>query len=274
MLQSTIEDVDNKTKRTNKHVFFFTSTIYLAFPNSVSCFSSPSPIHDNFSSPSPLHENGSRDPNESVSYWIKINSGRTPQAKFPFSVYKKPFKNVFSPYLSHPTKLFFSFILVSLALFLYNWNILFYFLLVLWLTEELREAIPKPNHLLMFVHKVEFGINWVIRKGLHLIHPPSWTLSWCFGFFEHSLVLHNWDLAFSHDGFCIFSFWVLLKPAFLMGLVFTKWACAFLLCYYLKTSEVYSGKVNPLNFKVSFHALWPYPLFVLQKAMCWVSPIS
>ena len=113
------------------------------------------------------------------------------------------------------------------------------------------EAIPKPNHLLMFVPKVEFGINWVIRKGFHrFIHPPSRTLR-CFSL-ELSLV-HNWSWAFSHDGFCIFTFWVLLKPTFLMGLVFTKWACAFLLCCCLITSGVYSGKFARLASK--FRAL-------------------
>lgn len=42
------------------------------------------------------------------------------------------------------------------------------------------------------------------------------------------------------DGFYMFAFSMLLKPAFYMELVLTKWVCAFLLCSWLIFSPVYS----------------------------------
>ena len=47
-----------------------------------------------------------------------------------------------------------------------------------------------------------------------------------------------------------------------MRLVFTKWACAFLLCCWVITSGVYSGKVK--NF-VNFKSFLPYAVFILQN---------
>ncbi|KAM1426867.1 hypothetical protein PS1_019351 [Malus domestica] len=44
----------------------------------------------------------------------------------------------------------------------------------------------------------------------------------------------------SLDGLYILAFWMLLRPAFLMELVLTKWVCAFLLCCWLFVSGVYS----------------------------------
>lgn len=51
-----------------------------------------------------------------------------------------------------------------------------------------------------------------------------------------------WGLSFVADGFYICAFSVLLKPAFFMELVLTKWVCTFLLCSWLIFSGVYSGR--------------------------------